>query len=988
VISPRQTTLVRAPELRTFRRAIAEAILAGQDGSLSAVGAQAVLVPTKAAGDLLRRTLDGHPVDLEKGSFGSAEILTRDELYERLHSGGGVPGRLTAFEREVLLRQAARAAAAGGAAPPFRLRPGLIVQMLAFYDELHRRGRTLEAFERLMLDALEPSAEIDRGAARMLEQTRFLLGAFREYEARAAATSRLDEHALRRLALSGAGRSPFVHVIVTIGDRIADPHGLWTADFDLLARLPALERLDVIATERTLASGYHQRLHDLLPGIEERTVERVEAGNPVLIVPNDSESRLFLVRDREVELADAARTVKQRFRAGALSSPDRFAVIFQRPLPYLYLARHVLADARMAFQATDELPLAGEPLAAALDLVLSFVTSGFTRATGIALLRSPHLWLVAYNVQMDREGSSTPGQPPEPREIAALERALLEARFVGGLSALEACATELRGAPERAMGPMIRAARELSPVPEASTASEQIGLLAAFMRAHEPPSPDVMGDRHARARGAILGALDALSSAHASHDDSPLEIEELAGTIRRWIESQTFSPRTGTRGVQLAEAHAARYGDFDEIRIVGLVESDWPERLGRNVFYPASLLNQLGWTPDPDRLAGARAAFQDLLRLPAVRTSASAFTLEDDAIVAVSPFVEELDAADLIVQREKASDGFRMFVHEALSDDPVAEAVVGGAAAEWLAARRARTPASDPRYRGYIGARAPDGYGVNAVEQYVACPFKYFATTVLDLEEEKEDEPGLTRLERGQFVHEVLCDFFRAWQEAGRGAITLENLPHAVEEFTRIAEAKLATLPPTERALERTHLLGSAAASGLAGRAFAFELERRVPVVERLLEHRLEGSFTFSDGERRRQVRVRGKADRIDVLPDRSIRVIDYKLRRAPNPKRALQLPIYGVAAVQALESSRGGSWRLEEAGYVAFGERQAFVRLGGRQGAAGKMAEAVDAGQTLFLDVVDAIERGEFPVRPEEPFRCRFCAYPSVCRKDYVGDE
>jgi len=40
------------------------------------------------------------------------------------------------------------------------------------------------------------------------------------------------------------------------------------------------------------------------------------------------------------------------------------------------------------------------------------------------------------------------------------------------------------------------------------------------------------------------------------------------------------------------------------------------------------------------------------------------------------------------------------------------------------------------------------------------------------------------------------------------------------------------------------------------------------------------------------------------------------------------------------------------------------------------------------LLDVVDGIERGEFPVRPYETRMCSYCAYPSVCRKDYVGDE
>ena len=31
-------------------------------------------------------------------------------------------------------------------------------------------------------------------------------------------------------------------------------------------------------------------------------------------------------------------------------------------------------------------------------------------------------------------------------------------------------------------------------------------------------------------------------------------------------------------GVQFADDQAARYGDFDEIAVVGLIEGEWPER--------------------------------------------------------------------------------------------------------------------------------------------------------------------------------------------------------------------------------------------------------------------------------------------------------------------------------------------------------------------------------------------------------------------------
>ena len=94
-------------------------------------------------------------------------------------------------------------------------------------------------------------------------------------------------------------------------------------------------------------------------------------------------------RDREDELAGVARVLKQA-GAGGGAALDRRALVFKRPLPYVYLARDVFADAGIPYQTFDALPLAAEPYAAALDLVFEFVTSEFTREPVVALLSSPH----------------------------------------------------------------------------------------------------------------------------------------------------------------------------------------------------------------------------------------------------------------------------------------------------------------------------------------------------------------------------------------------------------------------------------------------------------------------------------------------------------------------------------------------------------------------------------------------------------------------
>jgi hypothetical protein len=947
-----------------MRRALA-GIAAEDDAS-----ARAVVVPTAGAREALEQTLGRF-----SAGDGRLEIVTRDELYAKLHESlPGAPTMLTAFEREVLLNRAAEAASSGGASPPFRLRPGLIVEILTFYDELRRRDRTVADFDRLMTDSLESSVAIDRGAERMFRQTRFLAAAFRHFENLVGASGRTDEHGLRRILLEHPGRACYGRVVITVADQPADPRGLWTADYDLLARLPGLERIDVIATENVLATGFHQRIHDVLPGIEEER-RGAAAPPPILVSPpgddSKTESTWFVFRDREEELADVVRQTVD-------GQPDRTAVVFQRPLPYLYLARHVFGDAGRPYQAVDSLPLAAEPFAAALDLVFAFVIAEANRASTIGLLGSPH-----WQFPELTGATASVGE-----EVAALDSMLRELKYLGGWERLERLANRPSSDPKARGGDALKAAAAaaefLRPLREAASASAQIEALLTFIRAHErvPEGDALWVSRHLRARAAVLDALESLARAHAAHDDAAIAVDRLASAVRRWIEGQTFSPRTGSSGVSLLDAPAAAYADADEVRLVGLVEHDWPERVRRNIFYPASLLSQLGWPSESDRLMASRARFRDLLRLPRAKVSVSSFTLEDDAIVSPSAFLEELETSGLVVER-RGPPTTGVFAHEGLIER-TPSLLLGVEAGDWFALRASRSPETADAYHGATGPRPPGAYGVSHLERYLQCPFKYFAARVLKLDEEREDESGLTPLERGQLLHEVFETFFKRWHDGGGRTITAQSLGDALALFETVAEATLARLPEADRALERTYLLGSAVAAGLGERAFNFEIEQDVAVLERLLEQPLEGEYEFAGAEGPRRVRIRGKADRIDLLEDGTLRVIDYKLGRAPKPGRALQLPIYGVCAEQHLEGRHGRTWTVSRAGYVAFKEKNAFVALG----SSSSLAQALQDGQQRLVAAVDGIERGEYPVRPEEPFLCTWCGYAGVCRKDYVGDE
>jgi ATP-dependent helicase/nuclease subunit B len=538
---------------------------------------------------------------------------------------------------------------------------------------------------------------------------------------------------------------------------------------------------------------------------------------------------------------------------------------------------------------------------------------------------------------------------------------------------------------------LLALARQLVPLQTRSPASEQFDRILFFLTTH---GADILTDvseavttadvdssrnRRLRARGAILGIVRALRNAHRRFGGVIAEFEEIAAMIRRGIEAHTFSPRSGEAGVHLVDAESARFGEFDCVQLAGLVDGEWPERQRRNIFYSPAILRELGWPSDADRVDGARSAFADLLGLPAHELIASTFSLEHDAIVGPSIFVDDVAAAFERQERANRSDA-RIFEYEALGVEPVDLTSVCSDARHW-AEWRLTAPERRP---GTVGGMVPGAYSVSALERYQDCPFKFFAADILRLEELPEDEPALSPRARGRFIHEVFQRFFEEWDRRGGGAITSERIDQARRVFEDVASPLLARLPDVDASLERTRLFGSAISVGMVDVVLGFEAMRPIQIQERWLEYRLEGEFTLN-GPSGREVRLKGVADRIDLLEGKRLRVIDYKSGYAPQANRVLQVPVYGLCAQERLAETRGETWTVDEAAYVAFTGKRSLVPIV----KPGKPdPDTFDDARSRLFGIVDGIERGEFPPRPHEPRICGYCAYPSVCRKDYVGDE
>lgn len=997
MITPRRTRLLRVPTLRDLHL-----VLAGEVAALDPQSAADtfLVVPTRAAAEQARRTVEESLLDTQPVIWWP-HAGPRADLYAELASRAAARvSVLSGFDREVLLARMAREVAATGIEPPFALRPAIVSEMLALYDYVRRQARTLEDFDRNLRAELEPAADTDRGAAQLLRQTRFLTAVFAAYGRHLASHQLADEHGLRTHLLLGGSPRPLRRVVVAVGDRIADADGLWPVDFTLLSALPDLAGIDLVATEAVLASGFLERVHAALPDLEEVP----DAGAPRRATPAVSfpelrvtaaDVRVASFRDREEELRAVARRIKAAQRSAGAVPLARQALVVRRPLPHLYLARSVFGSAGIPFETLDTLPLASEPYAAATDLLFDASASGFSRIALVALLRSPHFTFDAL-----AEGVTA-------ASVSALDRALAEARYLGGMDRLAAFVEAWAGTTadggrtarrQRLALPALRAALvlagRLAPLTESRPVLEQIARVRDILEQHaRAADDDAAVERTRRVRRAVLDALDALGRAYEAHDPA-VQVTgiELSATVRRWLGAQTFADHTGSGGLRIIDAQAARFAAVDEVHLLSLVEGEWPEPTRRSIFYPPSLLSLMEPAPaadDPNRresdmMAAARAAFHDLATLAHHAVRASTFLLESDAVVEPSPFVDDLNAIGLRVAIDETLPAIAIFADEALVAEPPVIDALPPLAQAWAVIRQRPREGRNPRYLGEAGPWTLPRVSVSRVDRYLKCPFQFFASEVLGLEEEPEDAELPPPWERGRFLHAIFEQFFREWQQRGRKDVAPEHLADARALLADICERALQSLSPQEAALERARLFGSAASPGIVDRVLAMEAERPASIEQRFVEFELDAAVPFrpADGSAPREVRLRAKVDRVDLLDGQRFRVIDYKSRLLPDPKRSVQLQVYAAAVRHQLQR-RGEPRQPAEAFYLSFEGDQSVRALKPMKGQS--LDEVIAEGEGRMLQALDDIAAGHFPARPTPRSLCASCPFDSVCRKAFV---
>ncbi len=310
-------------------------------------------------------------------------------------------------------------------------------------------------------------------------------------------------------------------------------------------------------------------------------------------------------------------------------------------------------------------------------------------------------------------------------------------------------------------------------------------------------------------------------------------------------------------------------------------------------------------------------------------------------------------------------------------------------------------------------------FSATDLEQYAACPFRFFLQRVLQLEPVEELALAADPLQRGRLAHDVLALFHRRVNQAlGHPGSPLE--PDGAERDRLLSEA-LAECFESERSqgilaglreVDRRLL-----AQWLAGYGDQYQRylthwpELDAPPVPEFFEvsfgRPLEDEDPPSTGQplelqaSGRTVRIAGRVDRVDtgqVAGKPVFNVIDYKTgssirldAEAIAAGTALQLPLYAFAVAELVLIDRNpvpwqaGYWYLRGDGFKP-GQALRMYRRGDAGVVPDPQWETIrwSLPETVVA-LVEGIRRGEFPVHGADERCTGYCPYRTICRVNQV---
>lgn len=459
-----------------------------------------------------------------------------------------------------------------------------------------------------------------------------------------------------------------------------------------------------------------------------------------------------------------------------------------------------------------------------------------------------------------------------------------------------------------------------------------------------------------------FSAYDAVSEA--------IDYEAALALLRQSCSAQVSQPRTEDSRIQVLGPLEAAGLAFDHLWLSGMQGSSWPCAARPNPFVPLSLQRERQM---PHATAAREWAFSANL----VRQYTHCANLVHASYCEQLDGIPELPSAFL--------EDFTAQAGEALP----------GVNAAWTAQWRIREleylqdheapPATDSELRMLRG-------GSGLLEDQSHCPFRAFARRRLRVQPLSDFGVALSAAERGSLLHDAL---YVLWGDLSDHQ-TLLGLDQEGERLRVEAavHSAITAIPGGRR-----RILGDAYWSLEAKRLSAL-------LREWLAVERTRGEFVVYQREKDvalqlQRLQISLRVDRIDVLPDGSRVIIDYKSglskvqdwlgERPAKP----QLLLYGIAAPEETAALTFAQLRPRDSRFVGIGSVQGIpgvrtdiAKLAQERMSADDWASLNERWRDNLARLADDFVAGRAAVDPLAPDSCTWCGLQPLCRIGLDSEE
>ena len=532
-------------------------------------------------------------------------------------------------------------------------------------------------------------------------------------------------------------------------------------------------------------------------------------------------------------------------------------------------------------------------------------------------------------------------------------------------------------------------------------------------------------------------------------------LSEYIDKLLRVARHTNYRNKASTKGetVKIVPLGELRSMAFDTVFLGDFVESRFPAN-----YRPDPLLPEVPYRDEEELLRDHRFLFYRVLKSFRERLYLFIPKREGEADLIPSPFLRQLKAVANVETIEPTNPtqgsvssflsayGNHVWTTETPSDKPFPESLTSMRPLIDHVVKVEKSRENTHEHLSYEGVLTPETlsdesredlekrrqqtHSVTELETYAKCPFQYFAAEVLALDSKDEEEvEGLSSLEKGVFVHDVLVKFYNKRREQPAISRCSEtDFEAAKQQLTDLIDEEIIqddTADDLFRTVDKA-LLKVTLNQWLAvereydvittPRYFEVSVGRRQGIIDSVLSHAESMSI---DG-----VKLNAKIDRIDI-GNGVFNVIDYKSGSStPGVKdilegRALQLPIYLEIARQLLgneyevaaglyhrvrlndcritlaigrESYRNEAYILKRKTQQMLPDESFDGVIDRVTGYLKQYVNRISNGNfpivTRVETFVDSEEEGEAPITPRNKTApCSYCDYKRICRVGAISE-